>query len=32
MDVIDVTLSWKQSVTTEDLVIFLQSYQENAAI
>lgn len=31
MDVIDVSLGWKQTVTTEDLVIFLQS-QENAAI
>ena len=31
MDVIDVSLGWKQTITTEDLVIFLQS-QENAAI
>jgi hypothetical protein len=32
MDVTDVRLSWKQTVTAEDLVIFLQSSKENAAI
>ena len=32
MDVIDVTLSWKQTVIGEDLVIFLHSSQENSAV